>query len=152
MSTLTAEVPPWVGDDSLRQLMRHIGTAARAAAQVLAQATADAKNTALRQAAANIRARSSDILAANEKDVATGRDKGLNAALLDRLGLSGRPDRGDVARSRGYRRASDPVGQVIAEWDRPNGLHIARVRTPLGVIGVIYDQGPTLPPTPAACA
>jgi glutamate-5-semialdehyde dehydrogenase len=145
MSTLTAEVPTLGGgDDSLRQLMRHIGTAARAAAQVLAQATANAKNTALRQAAANIRARSSDILAANEKDVDLGRDKGLNAALLDRLGLSA--DRIE-AMSRGLEDIAelpDPVGQVIAEWDRPNGLHIARVRTPLGVIGVIYESRPNV--------
>src|SRR5512134_365721 len=140
MSTLTAETMTLDGEDSLRQMMRHIGAAARAAAQVLAQATAKAKNTALRQAAANIRARSSDILAANEKDVAFGHDKGLNAALLDRLGLSA--DRIE-AMSRGLEDIAelpDPVGQVIAEWDRPNGLQIARVRTPLGVIGVIYES------------
>jgi glutamate-5-semialdehyde dehydrogenase len=145
MSALTAEpVTSGCGDRSLSQLMHHIGASARAAAQVLAQAPAEVKNRALRQAAVNIRARLSDILSSNEKDVASGHGKGLNAALLDRLGLSA--DRVE-AMARGLEDIAelpDPVGQVIAEWDRPNGLHIARVRTPLGVIGVIYESRPNV--------
>ena len=144
MSTLAADTVTFCGHESLRQLMHHIGTSARAAAQVLAVATASAKNTALRQAAMNIRARLSDILSANEKDLVAGRHKGLNASLLDRLGLSS--DRVE-AMARGLEEIAelpDPVGQVIAEWDRPNGLHIARVRTPLGVIGVIYESRPNV--------
>src|SRR5512144_1151564 len=147
MSTLTADfaVQPAVrGEDGLRQLMHHIGTSARAAAQALAQATAAMKNRALRQAAANIRARNEDILSANRRDVEVGRGKGLSAALVDRLGLS--PER-VTAMSRGLddiAELPDPVGQVIAEWERPNGLRIARVRTPLGVIGVIYESRPNV--------
>ena len=147
MNTLTADLalrPAPRGDEGLRQLMHHIGTSARAAAQALAQAAAAVKNGALRQAAANIRARMEDILSANRRDVEVGRGKGLSAALLDRLGLT--PDRVE-AMARGLEdiaRLPDPVGQVIAEWERPNGLRIARVRTPLGVIGVIYESRPNV--------
>src|SRR5512144_116097 len=147
MSTLTADLavhPAVRGEDGLRQLMHHIGTSARAAAQALAQATAAMKNGALRQAAANSRARIEDILSANRRDVEVGRGKGLSAALLDRLGLT--PDRVE-AMARGLEdigRLPDPVGQVIVEWERPNGLRIARVRTPLGVIGVIYESRPNV--------
>ena len=132
------------GEDGLRQLMHHIGTSARAAAQVLAQAAEGIKNAALRQAAANIRARVRDILSANRRDVEAGQRKGLNAALIDRLVMTdtrietmarGLEDIADLA---------DPVGQVIAAWDRPNGLKIERVRTPLGVVGVIYESRPNV--------
>jgi len=109
------------GDD-IAGLMRGIGAAARAAAADLATAPTQAKNAALLQAAQNIRSRATDILTANERDVAAGEDKGLE----------------DIAA------LPDPVGAVIAEWDRPNGLHISRVRTPLGVIGVIYESRPNV--------
>jgi glutamate-5-semialdehyde dehydrogenase len=147
MTTLTADLPLAAaarGEDGLRQLMHHIGTSARAAAQVLAQAAAAVKNRALRQAAINIRARLRDILSANARDVEAGRGKGLGAALLDRLALG--PDRVE-AMARGLEEIADlpdPVGQVIAEWERPNGLKISRVRTPLGVIGVIYESRPNV--------
>ena len=145
MNTLVADaITPGRGFHSHSQLMHHIGTSARAAAQVLAEATTHAKNKALRQAATNIRGRLPDILLANERDVAAGRGKGLSEALLDRLALSA--DRVE-AMSRGLEdiaQLDDPVGKVIAEWDRPNGLHIARVRTPLGVIGVIYESRPNV--------
>lgn len=145
MNTLVADaITPGCGFHSPSQLMHYIGTSARAAAQVLAEATTHAKNKALRQAATNIRGRLPDILLANERDVAAGRGKGLSEALLDRLALSA--DRVE-AMSRGLEdiaQLDDPVGKVIAEWDRPNGLHIARVRTPLGVIGVIYESRPNV--------
>jgi glutamate-5-semialdehyde dehydrogenase len=147
MNTLAADVavgPMARGDEGLRQLMHHIGTSARAAAQALAQATAAIKNAALRQAAANLRARIRDILSANGRDVELGRGNGLSEALLDRLGLT--PDRIE-AMARGLEDIAelpDPVGQVIAEWERPNGLRIARIRTPLGVIGVIYESRPNV--------
>jgi glutamate-5-semialdehyde dehydrogenase len=147
MSTLTADVavrPAVRGEEGVGQLMHHIGTSARAAAQALAQAATAVKNRALRQAAANIRARIEDILSANRRDVEVGRGKGLSPALLDRLGLT--PDRVE-AMAHGLEDIAelpDPVGQVIAEWERPNGLRIARVRTPLGVIGVIYESRPNV--------
>ena len=132
------------GEDGLRQLMHHIGTSARAAAQVLAQAAEGIKNVALRQAAANIRARVRDILSANRRDVEAGQSKGLNAALIDRLVMT---DTRIEAMARGLEDIADlpdPVGQVIAAWDRPNGLRIERVRTPLGVVGVIYESRPNV--------
>lgn len=146
MTTLTSGVA--VADDDgeygLDQLMHHIGTSARAAAQLLGEAGTDAKNAALRQSAANIRARLRDIMTANGRDMAAGRDKGLSAALLDRLEMT--PQRIE-AMARGLEDIADlpdPVGAAIAAWDRPNGLHIERVRTPLGVVGVIYESRPNV--------
>ncbi|TNE61150.1 MAG: glutamate-5-semialdehyde dehydrogenase [Alphaproteobacteria bacterium] len=133
--------------DDARQiapLMADMGARARVAAKALALASTDAKNLALTAAAAALRAGVADILAANEKDMAFGRDKGLTGAMLDRLML-------DEARidaiANGLEAIAglpDPVGGILAEWDRPNGLHIARVRVPLGVIGVIYESRPNV--------
>jgi glutamate-5-semialdehyde dehydrogenase len=147
MSTLAADLavsPAATGEHDLRQVMGYIGTSARAAAQVLAQTRTEAKNIALRQSAANVRARLADILAANAKDLSAARDEGLGAALLDRLALT--PERVEAMASGLEEVAAlpDPVGQIIAEWERPNGLRIARVRTPLGVIGVIYESRPNV--------
>jgi glutamate-5-semialdehyde dehydrogenase len=125
-------------------LMAEIGARARAAAAELAIAAPETKRAAL-EAAADAVARARDaILAANAKDIAAARDKGLTPAMLDRLALdAGRID-GIIAGLRAVAAQDDPVGQVIAEWDRPNGLHIRRVRTPLGVIGVIYESRPNV--------
>jgi glutamate-5-semialdehyde dehydrogenase len=131
------------GDDIVR-LMRRIGAAARAAARLLATAPTKAKNAALLQAARNIRGRTQDILAANRHDLAGGKKNGLGAAMLDRLALD---DARIEAMAKGLEDIAalpDPVGAVMAEWNRPNGLHIARVRTPLGVIGVIYESRPNV--------
>ena len=147
MTALTADFvisPAVSGADRLRQVMHFIGTSARAAAQVLAQVASAVKNRALRQAASNVRARLRDILSANNRDVERARGKGLGPALIDRLALTA--DRVE-AMARGLEEIAelpDPVGQVIAEWDRPNGLHIRRVRTPLGVVGVIYESRPNV--------
>lgn len=126
------------------QLIDSLGKAARAAAVELAQAPGEAKSLALRTAADTVMARADDILAANAKDLALGHEKGLSDALQDRLRLDA--DR-LAAIARGLRDVADqpdPVGQVIAEWDRPTGLHIQRVRTPIGVIGVIYESRPNV--------
>jgi glutamate-5-semialdehyde dehydrogenase len=131
-------------DADIGRLMSRIGAAARAAAAELAIAPSGAKNAALLQAARNIRARAGDIRTANARDVAAGEDKGLGKAMLDRLALD---DARIEAMAKGLEDIAalpDPVGAVIAEWDRPNGLHIARVRTPLGVIGVIYESRPNV--------
>ncbi|MBT6589813.1 MAG: glutamate-5-semialdehyde dehydrogenase [Rhodospirillaceae bacterium] len=130
--------------DDLQQEMLDLGARARAAASVLAKTTAQAKNRALLQAASAMRAGSADILAANALDMAAAERRDLTAALLDRLLLT--EDRIE-AMAKGLEAVaelSDPVGDIIAEWDRPNGLRISRVRVPLGVIGIIYESRPNV--------
>ena len=125
-------------------VLHEMGAAARAAARELAHATSADKNAAINGAAAAIRERSADILAANAEDVSAAEAKGISGALLDRLIL----DEGRVeAMARGLEEVAalaDPVGTVLDEWERPNGLKIARVRVPLGVIGVIYESRPNV--------
>ncbi|TCP60526.1 glutamate-5-semialdehyde dehydrogenase [Rhodovulum bhavnagarense] len=125
-------------------LMADLGARAKRAAAELAFASTEAKAAALNAAAEAVLSRQQEILLANEKDMAFGREKGLSPAMLDRLRL----DEGRIAEIvRGLRMVAgqpDPVGEVIAEWDMPSGLHIRRVRTPLGVIGVIYESRPNV--------
>jgi glutamate-5-semialdehyde dehydrogenase len=149
MTTLTAPEragPETAGasGESLKHLMHHIGTSARAAAEALAVAASTAKDLALREAATILRDRTRDILAANTRDLAVGEKKGLGPALLDRLALDAGRIEAMAAGLEAIAALPDPVGQVIAAWDRPNGLHIERVRTPLGVIGVIYESRPNV--------
>ncbi len=125
-------------------LMRQIGDAAQAAARDLFTASTDAKNRALREAAASIRDKRADLKAANDLDMAGGEKKGLTAALLDRLKLDDDRIEGMARGLEDIAGLEDPVGTRIAEWDRPNGLHIERVRTPLGVIGIIYESRPNV--------
>jgi len=125
-------------------LMAPIGRAAVEAAQVLAQATTQKKNAALAAAAAALRLRQSEILAANARDTKAGVAAGLSGAMLDRLQLD--PARIE-AMANGVEQIAalpDPVGTVMAEWERPNGLRIQRVRVPLGVIGIIYESRPNV--------
>ncbi len=130
--------------DNIPALMTDIGQRAKSAAAELAFAPSQAKQAALSAAADAIDAHRDDIVAANARDMDYGRDKGLSAAMLDRLML----DSGRIAAMADGLRAvaaqPDPVGAVIAEWDMPSGLHIARVRTPLGVVGVIYESRPNV--------
>jgi glutamate-5-semialdehyde dehydrogenase len=128
----------------LRHVMHGIGVAARAAAGVLATATRAVKDNALCRAAETLRARRDDILAANSRDVAEAKARGLAAALVDRLVLTDDRIEAMAAGLEEIARLADPVGTVIAAWDRPNGLRIERVRTPLGVIGVIYESRPNV--------
>ena len=125
-------------------LMQQIGAEARRAAAALATASTDAKNKALRHAAAELRARNADILAANAEDLRGMRAAGTTAALLDRGTLD--PARiAAIAESlEAIADLADPVGSIIAEWQRPNGLKIERVRTPLGVVGVIFESRPNV--------
>jgi glutamate-5-semialdehyde dehydrogenase len=125
-------------------LMAEIGARARVAASELATATPEARQAALEAAAEAIWTQRDAILAANAQDMAAGRDKGLTPAMLDRLMLDEKRLWAIVEGLRAVAAQDDPVGQVIAEWDRPNGLHIKRVRTPLGVIGVIYESRPNV--------
>jgi len=124
--------------------MSKIGARARAAASVLAYASPDAKTKAILVAANAMVATTDQIIAENAKDLDFGREKGLTDAMMDRLML----DAGRIAAMaealRNIAEQDDPVGEVIAEWDQPSGLHIRRVRTPLGVIGVIYESRPNV--------
>jgi glutamate-5-semialdehyde dehydrogenase len=125
-------------------LMAPIGQAAVEAARVLALATTEQKNAALEAAAATLRARAPEILAANAHDMKAAEAAGLGAAMLDRLKLD--PARIEAMASGVEQVATlpDPIGTVFAEWERPNGLRIQRVRVPLGVIGVIYESRPNV--------
>jgi glutamate-5-semialdehyde dehydrogenase len=128
----------------LQRRMQELGAAARAAAAVLAKAPTEAKNLALGAAAAAMRDGAAAILAANATDIAAAEQRGLGAALLDRLLLT--PDRIE-AMAKGLQAIAelrDPVGDTMGEWQRPNGLGIARVRVPLGVIGIIYESRPNV--------
>ncbi|WP_210877430.1 glutamate-5-semialdehyde dehydrogenase [Roseovarius autotrophicus] len=125
-------------------LMAEIGARARVAAADLATATPETKQAALEAAAEAVWTGRDAILAANAQDMEAGRDKGLTPAMLDRLMLDEKRLWGVVEGLRAVAAQDDPVGQIIAEWDRPNGLHIQRVRTPLGVIGVIYESRPNV--------
>ena len=127
-----------------RQLIDALGAAARQAAVVLAQTPAGPKRMALLSAADAITAHAPDILAANARDLDFAREKGLSDAMLDRLRLDGARIAAIAQSLREVAEQGDPVGQVTAEWDRPTGLHIRRVRTPIGVIGVIYESRPNV--------
>ena len=125
-------------------LMMDIGARAKAASAVLASASAERKHAALISAAENVWQNREDILAANIKDLAFGREKGLSDAMMDRLMLDEARIQGMVDGLRSVAEQADPVGAVMEEWDQPSGLHIKRVRTPLGVIGVIYESRPNV--------
>ena len=132
------------GKDSLRELMLDIGRKARAAAQPLAIASAERKHAALVSMAREIEARAGEILSANALDLDNAAASGMAASFIDRLTLNEGRIRAIADGIRAIAELRDPVGEVIAEWDRPNGLHIERVRTPLGVIGVIYESRPNV--------
>jgi glutamate-5-semialdehyde dehydrogenase len=131
-------------DGSVTDLMAEIGTAARAAAAELAYASAERKHAALIGAAEAVWRARDAIIDANCEDIVYAEEKGLSAALIDRLTLDEGRIRGIVDGLRMVAELPDPVGRVLAEWDRPNGLHIKRVATPLGVVGVIYESRPNV--------
>jgi glutamate-5-semialdehyde dehydrogenase len=124
--------------------MRQLGERARAAARILAATPRALKDRALCAGAENLRARQNDLLAANAKDMAAAQERGLRASLLDRLTLDGVRVEAMAAGLEAVAGLEDPVGAELARWQRPNGLDIARVRVPLGVIGVIYESRPNV--------
>ena len=130
--------------DTIADMMADIGARAKAAAAELGFAEPETKEAAMLTAADQIWARRGEILEANEKDLAFGRDKGLSDAMMDRLRLDEDRLQGIISGLRSVAGQTDPVGEVIAEWDQPSGLHIQRVRTPLGVVGVIYESRPNV--------
>jgi len=125
-------------------LMADMGHRARAAARALAIAPTSIKNLALRKMATAMRAGTQEILEANAKDVAAMQAGGQTSAFLDRGTLSAERIEAIAKALEDIAELEDPVGSVIAAWERPNGLKIERVRTPLGVIGVIYESRPNV--------
>jgi glutamate-5-semialdehyde dehydrogenase len=125
-------------------VMAEIGRNAKAAARQLAIASTDSKNNALGGMADAILAAKDKILAANSEDLKQVEGKGLLPSFIDRLTLTEKSIVGMAQALREIADFKDPVGEVIAAWDRPNGLKIERVRTPLGVIGVIYESRPNV--------
>jgi glutamate-5-semialdehyde dehydrogenase len=128
----------------ITSIMQEMGRQAKAAAAELAYAPSERKDAALRAAADAIEADRAALLEANAGDMARAEAKGLSDAMLDRLRLDEARVAGMVEGLRAIAAQADPVGQVLAEWDRPSGLHIRRVRTPIGVIGVIFESRPNV--------
>lgn len=129
---------------NISALMQEIGSRAKVASASLASATSAQKQAALLAAADAVWAQRDLIIAANAQDMAYGREKGLSPAMLDRLMLDTARVQAIVDGLRAVGGQPDPVGAVLAEWDMPSGLHIRRVSTPLGVIGVIYESRPNV--------
>ena len=129
---------------SNRELMQTIGAAARTAACHLALATSDQKNQALNAMAAKIRRSAADILSENARDLENARARDLKPSFIDRLTLNEARIEAMAAGLDEIAALPDPVGQTIAEWARPNGLRFARVRVPIGVIGIIYESRPNV--------
>ena len=143
MSVATAIATGVDGDDIAGE-MDKLGRRARAAVQELALASADTKNTALRVAAATLRARTADLLTANALDMSAAEERKIAPSLLDRLKLDEARIDAIAAGLEQIAELPDPVGEVLSNWDRPNGLNISRVRVPLGVIGIIYESRPNV--------
>ncbi len=134
----------------IESTMNAMGEGARRAARALALTCGEQRNEALLAAAAALRKRQGEILAANAIDMREGEERGLTKAMLDRLMLDA--DRVE-AMARGIEAVAglpDPLGKVLAEWERPNGLNIQRVSVPLGVIGIIYESRPNVTADAAA--
>ena len=125
-------------------VMQGIGTQAKAAAAQLAYAQDRQKTLALEAAAKSVWDRRAWIIDENAKDLEYGRQKGLSEAMMDRLLLDEARIKGIVDGLTAVAQQSDPVGKVLDQWDRPNGLSIKKVSTPLGVIGVIYESRPNV--------
>jgi glutamate-5-semialdehyde dehydrogenase len=135
---------------SMAAIMDPIGRAARRAAAQLALTDNDRRNQALCAAAEAIRGQCQDILAANARDMQSGAERGLSRSMLDRLMLDADRVEAMAAGIEAVAGLPDPVGKVIAEWERPNGLRIQRVTVPLGVIGIIYESRPNVTADAAA--
>ena len=131
-------------EQDIGSVMARLGRDARTAARALAKATAAEKISALQAAAAAIRAQKADILDANAADMAAARARDLSGPMLDRLMLDDARIEAMAAGIEQIAALDDPIGAVIAEWERPNGLVIQRVRVPLGVIGIIYESRPNV--------
>lgn len=135
---------------TVTDMMAELGQKAKAASVEMAAMPSEKKLQGLNAAADAVWAAKDDILSANAQDLEYGRSKGLTDAMMDRLMLDEDRIAAMVQGIRDVAALGDPVGAVMAEWDRPTGLHIKRVRTPLGVIGVIYESRPNVTADAAA--
>lgn len=124
--------------------LKESAAAAALAAKSVALLTTDEKNAALNKMAEQLVARADEIIAANDADMAAAKAKGMEASLLDRLMLNVERIEGMAEGLRQVAELPDPVGEVIEEWTRPNGLLIRKVRVPMGVIGIIYEARPNV--------
>jgi glutamate-5-semialdehyde dehydrogenase len=129
---------------SLSEVLEQIGERAAAASRILAQATTTQKNEALLAIARRIDQETQAILTANEADLQTGAQSGLSSAMLDRAGLDPKRIQAIANSVREVVHLPDPVGEVLREWSRPNGLKISKRRVPIGVIGIIYESRPNV--------
>ncbi|NVO55223.1 glutamate-5-semialdehyde dehydrogenase [Rhodobacteraceae bacterium B1Z28] len=130
--------------DNIPALMADLGKRAKESSRALAFASAEQKHAALIAASESAWNNRAQIIEANQKDLEFGRNKGLSPAMMDRLMLDEARIQGMVDGLRTVAEQADPVGEVLTEWDMPSGLNIQRVRTPLGVIGVIYESRPNV--------
>src|SRR5260370_26126144 len=131
-------------EPDLPSVMAEIGRRAREAAPALSLASAEVKVAGLHGAAKAVRARIDEILAANARDLAEAESQGVSAALRDRLALDPSRVEGIAAGLEAIATLPDPVGRLLAQWTRPNGLAIQRVAVPLGVICIIYESRPNV--------
>ena len=137
-------MPDTIATEDIHEIMRRMGRDAKAAMRDLGVADAATRNAALRAAASSVRNARDELVKANRIDMDTAEAKGLNAAMLDRLLLDDKVIEGMATGLEAIAELNDPIGEVIAQWDRPNGLNISRVRVPLGVIGIIYESRPNV--------
>jgi glutamate-5-semialdehyde dehydrogenase len=144
MTTAGAKRKPRAQRSSVGETMQALGLAAREAARGLALASTEAKNAALRAAAARLRAETGAIVEANKRDLAAAREAGRPGSFLDRLMLDAKRIEGVAKGLEEVAALPDPIGAAIAAWTRPNGLRIERVRVPLGVVGIIYESRPNV--------
>jgi glutamate-5-semialdehyde dehydrogenase len=135
---------------TIQESIQQMGRQARAAAYRLAQLSSDEKNAILRAMALSIRANAASLMQANDKDLAAGVEKGLSAAMLDRLRLDEARIEAMAAGIDQVATLPDPVGQVMDAWERPNGIRIEQVRVPIGTIGIIYESRPNVTADAAA--
>ncbi len=141
---MTATAPQKLQQEDIASLMHEMGRAARLAAAELALARREQKDEALNVAACELRTHTPAILAANARDISAAKEAGRPASYIDRLMLDPARIEGIAKGLESIAALDDPVGTVMAEWKRPNGLDIQRVRVPLGVVGIIYESRPNV--------
>ena len=131
-------------EGDLTERIHEIGRVARAAARVLSTTSAESKNTALLAMADKLLTSSAEILAANAKDLEAGKSNGLSGAMLDRLRLDEKRLTSMAAGIRTAAALPDPVGRILREWTKENGLTFRKISVPIGVIGIIYESRPNV--------
>jgi glutamate-5-semialdehyde dehydrogenase len=131
-------------DAEIQSAILDMGRRARAAAHELVKLSSAGKNTILLAMADEIESRQATILEANARDLASAHEKGLTKAMIDRLTLDPKRLKAVADAVREVAALPDPVGEVLSEWTRPNGLHITKKRVPIGVIGIIFESRPNV--------